>query len=215
MPFPIGLTDRGKMIGAAVLLGGVVLVFAYLAGRRHGEQLAVLGADTKAAQVAHDSVVVAVHRADSLERVTRDLVHLVALAQKPHLVAKGRTDVAAGDAKRVASIAEQAAADERVTADSLRTDIRALATADSLLQVRFVTERDVAQKRLMLDSLALTQAMAAIGEKDHALVVAAQNHVADQRVITDLRRLQPSRFGSIMRGAAWVGLGILVGRAVH
>lgn len=200
----IGLTEKGKALAINL---GVLLSFGcgvYVMGHHAGMVTERTSADERDAVRTHAALLVATASADSLARVTNDLLRLAELSKVPHARAILHTDTAAVSAALAREHAERAALDSAATAVQLRVQIDRLAAADSLLDLRFHQERDAAQKRFAFDSLALASAEATIQKKSLAIESAARDYSALEQVVRDLRGQQRGVVHRVVTGTITV-----------
>lgn len=147
----IDLKRLGLLIGLGLMALGTLFGVARCAGR---EDPGVVQAAANAVR-AHQAVVRAQGKADSLERAIPWLVAASDFAAAAHAQASLRADTAAAREATLRADALGHAADSAATVPELRGAIDSLARADSIMDARFVAERAAALVRIVAaDSLA-------------------------------------------------------------
>lgn len=158
--------------------------------------------------VQHDSAVAARRTADSLRDAARREVVRDRTAQV-------RTDSIIRESTEVRHVADRTVSDSTADRDSLRSTIRGLlrsARSDSTAYA----ERSLADQRTIAALLrAVASDSTAIQRGVAAENAAIARSVASERQRDLLRSARPSAVGNVLRSAAWVAVGLGVGRLIH
>jgi hypothetical protein len=200
-------------IGAVVLFGGAALSYESVKHKGAVEQLTKQAAATlrEKQQEARDSLVAFQNARQAASDSARQAMALVGAARRETV----RRDSVAKEASDERERATRLMSDTTARLADLQLELGALVSrtrADSVASARQHAADSLAIAALLhthvADSTAIERGIGAVNASTRRAVTA-------EAEVTALRRLQPSAFGNVVRGAVLVAAGVGIGRSIH